>query len=257
VAPFFPSVLPLHFGKTQAPSASTRGVAKDRGFAGNGARRWDKPSGSGISIAAAAPAELDERQSAKKTCRIVDFLAIARHGIDMAPTTRRIAAIALTGMFVLLVAGYIAVGLVLDLFQGGTDLSMAALLAAGGAPLVLLAAWLGRRWMIGVSLAGILLVALLSLTCWHPRKVFVRDVESVQVGMTVDEVEDILGGYIKGKGAKFFQPRPPAYPTGEERRHATGVMTYRWNDHDAAYDADWGRVHFVGGRVTRREFLGD
>jgi len=34
-------------------------------------------------------------------------------------------------------------------------------------------------------------------------------------------------------------------------------MTYRWNDTDGAYDADWGRVHFVDGRVTRREFLGD
>lgn len=173
------------------------------------------------------------------------------------PRIRRSAAIGITLLFVVLAAGYLLLALTLDLFQGGTGFAMAALLAAGGLPLVITAVALRRRWMIAVALLSVLLVGALSLSCWHPRKAFVRDVQSVEVGMTVDEVEGILGGYLKGPGAKFLQPTPPEYPAGERRTRATGVMIYRWNDTDGAYDADWGLVKFVDGRVTHRELLAD
>jgi hypothetical protein len=120
---------------------------------------------------------------------------------------------------------------------------------------------------------------------WNPRKHFVRDVFSVRAGMSVDEVEAILGGYIKGAGPQWPLPeapdpivrgldephrptateharaaaaayREPQYPAGAERRHVTGIMTYRWST-EPAHNADWGQVHFVDGKVVKVEFLPD
>src|SRR4051812_24822918 len=111
---------------------------------------------------------------------------------------------------------------------------------------------------------------------WHPRKRFVHDLFSVSPGMSVDDVERIMGGYMKGQGRKWVVPPgaapllrapgepvdagaavraeaaraayvPPDYPAGQERAHATGTMTYRWSD-DAAYDSDFGQVQFRDGR---------
>ncbi len=34
-------------------------------------------------------------------------------------------------------------------------------------------------------------------------------------------------------------------------------MTYRWNETDWAFDADWGQVTFEDGRVVKVQFLPD
>lgn len=138
------------------------------------------------------------------------------------------------------------------------------------------------KWLSwSAVLAGVLVV----LVPWNQRKRFVHDVHSVRVGMSVDEVEAILGGYIHGAGPKWQGPPgpdplvrglddpqdptateqaeaafaaypEPEYPAGPARRHATGVMTYRWST-DWKYDSDWGLVHFLVGRVVKVEFLPD
>jgi hypothetical protein len=79
----------------------------------------------------------------------------------------------------------------------------------------------------------------------------------VRPGMTVDEVEAVMGGYIKGMGQKWGGAGNSAYPEGAERDRATGIMTYRWNDSNPAYNADWGQVTFEHGRVVKVEFLPD
>ncbi len=123
------------------------------------------------------------------------------------------------------------------------------------------------RWLSAVSL---LLGALVVLVPWNGRKQFVHDVFSVRVGMTVDEVETVMAGYIKGAGPHWQMPeepgpraaptlppyREPEYPSGPARRHFTGTMTYRWST-AASYNADWGLVHFVDGKVAKLEFLAD
>jgi hypothetical protein len=134
-----------------------------------------------------------------------------------------------------------------------------------------------------ISCGAFVLAALVVLVPWNARKRFVHDVFSVRVGMSVDEVEAIMGGYIKGAGAawqlpqapdprvasepegdagvelaraRFASYRAPDYPRGELRRYFTGTMTYRWSTL-AAYNADWGPVEFVAGKVTKVDFLPD
>lgn len=137
------------------------------------------------------------------------------------------------------------------------------------------------RWL---SAGSLLLGALVVLVPWNGRKQFVHDVFSVRVGMTVDEVETVMAGYIKGAGPQWQMPeepgprvratdereeepaprdapavppyREPGYPSGPARRHFTGTMTYRWST-AASYNADWGLVHFVDGKVAKVEFLAD
>ena len=126
------------------------------------------------------------------------------------------------------------------------------------------------RWLFaGALVLGVLVV----LAPWNGRKRFVHDVFSVREGMSVDEVETVMGAYIKGVGPKWEPPpehgelrgreadasptnREPEYPDGYSRRHFTGTMTYRWST-AASYDADWGQVHFVDGKVVKVEFLPD
>jgi len=100
---------------------------------------------------------------------------------------------------------------------------------------------------------------------------FLRDLYSIQPGMTVEEVEAIMAGYIQGTG---FPANP--YSEGEEdelvdlgtgRRFHTvdtpegemeivGSKVYRHSD-DGAYNADWGIVEFEHGRVVSVSFSPD
>jgi hypothetical protein len=132
-----------------------------------------------------------------------------------------------------------------------------ALLAALTAPALVLALLCRQGWMRAVYAGSVLLALGLFVTPWHPRKVFVRDLYSVRSGMTVDEVERVMGRYSRGPGAKWGVPTPPAYPTGSERAAMTGSMLYRWNETDGRYDSDWGKVSFERGKVVGVEFLPD
>lgn len=125
----------------------------------------------------------------------------------------------------------------------------------------------------------VLLCVLVVLLPWNDRKQFVHDVYSVRAGMSVDEVEAVMGGYIKGAGAAWQVPevpdprvsdvpaavvvqssfdayREPAYPDAWEREHFTGTMIYRWSTR-AAFNADWGSIAFVDGKVVEVGFLPD
>lgn len=124
---------------------------------------------------------------------------------------------------------------------------------------LLLALYHRKRWQlitVGVVVGGVLL---LWWNPFHPRKRFLHDLYSVQTGMTVDEVEAIMGGYMKGWGARFHPGvenyEPPEYPTGPDRASVTGTMTYRWSA--GAFDADWGQIRFSSGRVVEVEFHPD
>jgi hypothetical protein len=155
-----------------------------------------------------------------------------------------------------------------------------------GSPAAIAAWTLRSARMKAAYAATTALLVVLAFVGWHPRKRFVHDLDSLTPGMTVDEVEAVMGRYLKGAGAKWTVPdgpappvlgpgeapspeteaaarraqesyEPPAYPTGAERAHVTGTMTYRWCDDDWAYDSDWGCVTFKDGRVVSVAFYPD
>ncbi len=175
----------------------------------------------------------------------------------------------------------------IDVFAAGSRefVLILGFAALGWVPAVLLTYLAGRRWVRRVHAAAWVAVVVMVFVPWHPRKRFVRDLDSLRVGMTVDEVETVMGRYVKGRGPQWQLPagpgprvlgpgevRPadeqaaldaavraaydayeePEYPGGDERAHATGTMTYRWCD-----NSDWGQVEFRDGRVVHVEFLPD
>lgn len=168
--------------------------------------------------------------------------------------------------------------------------SSAAGLALAMAPAMLLVLFVATpafanktpvRW---VACRGFLLGVLVVLVPWHERKRFVHDVYTVRLGMSVDDVDAILGGYTQGAGAAWQLPaqdprvrapgepedaawveaaraafaadRAPDYPQGVERDYFTGTRIYRWSERPA-YNADWGAIAFVAGKVVEVRFLPD
>jgi hypothetical protein len=106
---------------------------------------------------------------------------------------------------------------------------------------------------------------------WNSRKIFLKDFRKVEVGMTVNEVEQIMSKYIKGTG----------WPAMPESMFSTGTLihagsmvsretsnspdgdlvirdsiTYR-HDKDGAFDSDWGIVKFKKGKVVSTTFSPD
>ena len=161
-----------------------------------------------------------------------------------------------TALFLLAIAGWLWFAASMDVFVGtGWDLFLAGFVFGPGlfvVPFVLLHF---ARWKLVVCALVILLCFGMMLTPWHPRKQFIAKLNSIEVGMTIDEVEQIMDGYMLGFG-RGLDRVVPAYPTGEERKVTTGNMTYRWST-AASYNADWGRVFFEEGRVVKTEFLPD
>jgi hypothetical protein len=209
------------------------------------------------------------------------------HGEEPGEMEQRMRDFLASVWFVALTALFFTVAVYFDVFAAGkAPLAEAAIVIFGGLPMTLSARWWRRRWKTTTLVACWLLALALILTPWHPRKRFVQRVESIRQGMTVDEVEGVLGGYIHGMGAKWQVPDdpgplvrsaedlpdphadararaafdayfPPRPPTHSERDHYAGTIVYRWNDHDAQFDSDMGFVEFADGRVVRVEFMSD
>ena len=162
--------------------------------------------------------------------------------------------------FVLCLIGYAGAALVCDaLFPFAPDdvWPVAACLWVLSVPALGILVARRRGWMLVAYALAVAAVIAVLMSPWHPRKRFVWDLHSVQPGMTVDEVEAILGQYPKGAGKKWGGSGTADYPDGPERARVTGTMTYRWNVSDPAYDSDWGQVTFAQGRVVEVRFLPD
>ena len=117
----------------------------------------------------------------------------------------------------------------------------------------------------------VLSLAVLYIVPWNSRKPFLRDFEKVRVGMSVPEVEAIMGGYMKGTGW-------PALPGADESggtltEVGSGVtmdtaidhngeieikdsITYR-HSNEGAFNSDWGVVKFEDGKVVGKRFMPD
>jgi len=90
---------------------------------------------------------------------------------------------------------------------------------------------------------------------WHSRKPFLRDLYSIKEGMTPAQVDQIMGGYMKG-----HYGGPPGshtqYEFDEQGDVVTGGVTYR-HTNEGWGNSDWGTVTFENGRVVYTRFSPD
>jgi hypothetical protein len=119
-----------------------------------------------------------------------------------------------------------------------------------------------------MAYAGFLIVlSLLHTTDWSSRKPFLRDLRRIEVGMTPEDVESIMGRYMIGTGWRL--PASTTSGTGtpgetqplddqqlDAELQLDGAVVYRHSD-EGAYNSDWGVVHFEDGCVVGTEFLAD
>lgn len=101
-----------------------------------------------------------------------------------------------------------------------------------------------------VLLVALLVTAVFSLRFvnWDSRKPFLRDFNQVQQGMTTEEVDQIMSGYLK-----YVSPTVTRTAQGDIQ---TGTISYR---HTTAGwgDADIGSITFAGGRVIGHTYYPD
>jgi hypothetical protein len=159
--------------------------------------------------------------------------------------------------FALCLAASVAFAAELDLFAGGLlhlphvnvalVLGYCALPAAIGL-LAFRTPWAGRGLLVTAAVVGVLV-----FTPWHPRKRFVDDLFSIRIGMTVAEVERVMGAYER----RVDSASPYTFPDRPYRGPADRQIGFAWNSTDGAYDADVGEVTFFDGRVVHVEFQAD
>ena len=89
---------------------------------------------------------------------------------------------------------------------------------------------------------------------WNSRKPFLKDLYSIQEGMTPAQVEQIMSDYRIGGGSPFLNG--PETELNEQGEIVTGGITYLHTD-EGWGNSDWGVVIFENGRVVRVEFLPD
>jgi hypothetical protein len=107
---------------------------------------------------------------------------------------------------------------------------------------------------------GLLVVALFSIRFvdWNSRKPFLKDLYRVKQGMTVGQVEQIMGSFMGGT----CSPAPPlGSPAGEsaaepEEPALPDRAVYRHTD-EGWGDSDWGEIRFENGQVVEIRFLPD
>lgn len=101
----------------------------------------------------------------------------------------------------------------------------------------------------------VLVLGSVRLVDWNSRKSFLRDFYSLKEGMTADEVDRTMSGYMKENGGGPPQSQN-LYEFDERGELVTGWVTYR-HTNEGWGDSDWGVVAFESGHVVRLEFLPD
>jgi len=101
-----------------------------------------------------------------------------------------------------------------------------------------------------LALAGVLVSAVFAVRFvdWDGRKPFLRDFNQVQLGMTADQVDEVMAGYIKSTS--------PFVNTSIQGEIQTGSVSYQHTT-EGSGDADIAQVTFAGVRVVASTFYPD
>ena len=176
--------------------------------------------------------------------------------------------------------------LIVSVVLCAVGIGVAALLEIGGAlclsgtvftiygacwTLPFLPALLHRPSVLKCAVYGVFVASLVVLYAvpWNSRKVFLRDLDRVRPGMTVEDVESIMGSYMKGTG----WPAGPAASSDTLTEVGTDItlktsvsrsgqleiddsIVYR-HSNDDAFNSDWGIVQFNDGKVVQTTFMPD
>lgn len=157
--------------------------------------------------------------------------------------------------FALCLATSVAFAAYLDLLGGGLIHKplrfVAFVIAYSSLPtivglLVFRTPWTGRGLLVVTAL-----VSAIVFLPWHPRKRFVDDLHSIRIGMTVEEVERVMGAYERRVDSTSPYTFPDRTYDGPADRQISFGSTV------AAYDADIAEVTFLNGRVVYVEFQPD
>ena len=132
--------------------------------------------------------------------------------------------------------------------------------------------FVAQRSRLAVLVAIIAAIGALYFVPWSTRKPFLRDLYSIQPGMTEADVRRIMGRYIEGTGWPAAYGATPAgtgtlTDIGTGATHATGTtpmgemtiessLVYR-HATNGDFNSDWGIVALKDGKVTGVSFSPD
>ncbi len=94
------------------------------------------------------------------------------------------------------------------------------------------------------------LAVAIRLSEWTPLKPFMRDLHSIEPGMTEAEVDRIMEGYVRGTG----WPASSAEGSQGELRFPNTII---FRPTSLPGDSNWGVVKFQNGRVAEVDFSPD
>ncbi len=107
---------------------------------------------------------------------------------------------------------------------------------------------------------GLLVLVLFSIRFvdWNSRKPFLKDFYRVREGMTVEQVEQIMGSYM---GGTCCPAHPLGLPDGKQTAETEELAVpdravYR-HTNEGWGNSDWGEITFEKGQVVKIEFLPD
>jgi hypothetical protein len=111
-----------------------------------------------------------------------------------------------------------------------------------------------------VLILSLLIVVLFSIRFvdWNSRKPFLKDFHRIKEGMTVEQVEQIMGDYMGGPCQPKNSLGLPAGESGAKTEEPTlpEMAVYRHTD-EGWGNSDWGEISFEKGRVVEIQFLPD
>ena len=94
------------------------------------------------------------------------------------------------------------------------------------------------EFRIAALSTGVLLILAMAFLDWNDRKPFLRDLYSLRLGMTIDELRQRMGTYLNNPNR---EDKDPEVKENDE-------IVYR-HSNEAAYNADLGTVQIRNGRV--------
>jgi hypothetical protein len=108
----------------------------------------------------------------------------------------------------------------------------------------------GRRLKAAAIAVIAVAVVAVRFVDWNSRKPFVRDYSMLHAGMTVGEVDAVMGKWIHGTGW------PASMEPGAGELEIQGAIVFR-HTNEGWGDSDWAIVRFERGRVAAVDFSSD